>query len=92
MGGILLIGRRSALALPKIKKEFPVKKSHLDQILEEFHQAFGEGTRKKSAIDYGRSVYEYMGNIVALMPGSVYWMNRRASIKVVMIIWQNCFI
>ena len=31
----------------------------------------------KLALEYAKNIYDYMENIVAAMPASVYWMNRQ---------------
>lgn len=41
---------------------------------------FVTGQAQKSemqAIEYAKDIYDYMANIIAAMPGSVYWMNRQ---------------
>jgi two-component system, OmpR family, aerobic respiration control sensor histidine kinase ArcB len=74
----ILIGhyRNGIKLVPKNEPQSVKKVPNIDQILLMFHQAVTPQGLEKSTLEYGRSVYEYMGNIIAAMPGSVYWMNR----------------
>ncbi len=37
----------------------------------------GQSVNKMTLVDYAKNIYEYMDNIIANMPVSVYWLNRQ---------------